>query len=227
MSPSDKVFNVSLAFSCLAHGLLVLYSPGLQNPGPRQLEKPIEVTYVQADMRDEALPTPELSVRKDDLSSLLPQEKPEQIETGKDLIKPEFDPLKDKGDLNFVEKPALDKTDVINVKKKITIPVLNGPLLENASYVDYYQLLREKIKRAAYQLYSGREEGEVTVLFVATDDGALAELALNTATSSTSEYLRTIAIKSIKEAVPFPVFPPQLKEYDRLTFNITITFEFE
>lgn len=226
MSTGDRLFNLSLLVSCLAHGALFLYSPGLKDPGPREPETPIEITYLPARVPEVALPKPELAVAREDVNALLPEESREKIDPGK-ALKPDFEPLKDKADLRFFDKPALDKSDVINIKKKITIPVLNGPLLDNPSYVNYYQLLREKIKRCAYQLYTGREEGEVTVLFVATAQGALTELALNTSVSSTSEYLRSIAIRSIREASPFPVFPPELKDYDRLSFNITITFEFE
>jgi TonB family protein len=226
MSTGDRLFNLSLLASCLAHGVLFLYSPGFKDPGPRERETPIEITYLTARVPDVALPRPELAVSRQDVDELLPDESREKIDPGK-AFKPDFEPLKDKADLRFFDKPALDSSDIINIKKKITIPVLNGPLLENPSYVNYYQLLREKIKRSAYQLYTGREEGEVTVLFVATSQGSLTELVLNTPVSSPSEYLRSIAIRSIQEAAPFPVFPPELKEYDRLSFNITITFEFE
>jgi TonB family protein len=92
--------------------------------------------------------------------------------------------------------------------------------------MSYYQLVREKIKRAAYQNYTGTEIGEVTISFVVSKDGSLKDLRLIADKSSPSEYLTEIALRSIREASPFPGFPQEL-DYPQLSFNLAITFEIE
>ena len=123
-------------------------------------------------------------------------------------------------------KPIFVKPDIIAIKKKITLPPIDMDKINNPTYISYYQIVREKIKRSAYQNYTGSEIGEVTISFIISDDGYLKELRLIEDKSSPSSYLREIAIKSIKDASPFPNFPKEL-DYPRLTFNLAITFEIE
>jgi TonB family protein len=98
--------------------------------------------------------------------------------------------------------------------------------INNPSYIGYYQIVREKIKRSAYQNYTGTEIGEVTVSFIVSSDGYLRDLRLVEEKSSSTEYLRETALRSIKDASPFPEFPKEL-DYPQLSFNLAITFEIE
>lgn len=123
-------------------------------------------------------------------------------------------------------KPALAKPDIVAVRKKISLPPIDTTKINNPNYISYYQIVREKIKRAAYQNYTGKETGEVTISFVISKEGYLKELSLIEEKSSFSPYLREIALRSVKEASGFPVFPKEL-DYPQLSFNLAITFEIE
>jgi TonB family protein len=123
-------------------------------------------------------------------------------------------------------KPVVAKPDIISVKKKISLPPLDMDKINNASYISYYQIVREKIRRAAYQNYTRTETGEVYLSFIISTEGYLREVRLVEEKSSFSPYLREIALRSIKEASPFPDFPKEL-DYPQLTFNVVISFEIE
>jgi len=96
-------------------------------------------------------------------------------------------------------------------------------LKKNPAYMDYYQLIRERIRSKAYRYYDSDKKGEVFLNFIISKDGKLEGLYLNN-TSSEDKDLIEIALRSIKDASPFPPFPPELK-YPRLQFNISIYFK--
>ncbi|MGD0335797.1 MAG: hypothetical protein ABSB18_01670 [Candidatus Omnitrophota bacterium] len=123
-------------------------------------------------------------------------------------------------------KPALIKTGLVGIKKKVSLPLLDADKINNPSYISYYQIVREKIKRAAYQNYTGSETGEIIISFSISQDGYVKGMHL-VENKTFSAYLRQIALNSIKEAAPFPKFPKGLLDYPQLTFNVAITFEVE
>ncbi len=127
---------------------------------------------------------------------------------------------------NLFTKPALGKPDIIAVRKKISLPPVNLEKINNPSYISYYQIVREKIRRAAYQNYSRSEVGDVYLSFLILEGGSLKTVRLVEEKSSPSPYLREIALRSIKEASPFPNFPKEL-DYPQLSFNVVISFEIE
>ena len=96
-------------------------------------------------------------------------------------------------------------------------------LKKNPAYMDYYHLIREKIRVNAYRYYNSSSQGQVFLTFIVSNGGNLEEIYLN-ATSSENKELTEIALKSIKEAAPFPPFPPELN-YPRLQFNVSIYFK--
>ncbi|MGA2774801.1 MAG: energy transducer TonB [Candidatus Omnitrophota bacterium] len=123
-------------------------------------------------------------------------------------------------------KPALVKLDVISIRKKISLPPVDLDKINNPSYISYYQIVREKIRRAAYQNYIHADTGEVYITFVISNDGYLRESRLVAEKSTAAGYLREIALKSVKDASPFPNFPKEL-DYRELSFNVVISFEIE
>lgn len=123
-------------------------------------------------------------------------------------------------------RPALTKPDIIAVKKKITLPALDLDKSNNPSYISYYQIVREKIKRAAYQNYTRVEVGEVYLSFIISSEGYIREMRIVEEKSSFSPYLRQIALNSVKDASPFPNFSKDLN-YPQLSFNVVISFEAE
>ena len=123
-------------------------------------------------------------------------------------------------------KPALAKPETIIIKKKVSLPPVDTAKIDNPLYLNYYQLVREKIRRAAYQNYSSNETGEVYITFIISNDGYLKDVRLVEEKSSANYLLREIALSSVKNASPFPRFPKDL-DYPRLSFNVVISFEIE
>ncbi|MBM3243784.1 MAG: hypothetical protein FJZ12_03000 [Candidatus Omnitrophica bacterium] len=125
-----------------------------------------------------------------------------------------------------LNKPELIKPDDVVVKKKITLPAVEMAKVDNPSYISYYQIVREKIRRAAYRGYSRNDTGEVYATFIISNDGLLKNAQIIDEKSSAGTYLRGIAFSSIKAAAPFPNFPKDL-DYEELSFNVVISFETE
>jgi len=123
-------------------------------------------------------------------------------------------------------KPSLIRGEDFINKKKISFPSVDLDKINNPSYISYYQIVREKIRRAAYQNYSRTEEGEIYLSFIIINNGSLRDVRIVREKSTNSQYLTGVALKSINEASPFPLFPKEL-DYKELTFNVIISFEIE
>ena len=98
--------------------------------------------------------------------------------------------------------------------------------INSPSYISYYQIIREKIRRCAYQSYTRQDAGEVYMSFVISATGELNNLKVVDEKSVRNDYLRSIAQQSVREASPYPAFPNDL-EYPQLSFNVIISFEIE
>ncbi len=94
----------------------------------------------------------------------------------------------------------------------------------NPLYKNYYGIIRENIKKEAYRNYTKYEEGEVYLSFVISSEGALLDINLFKEKSKASEFLQNVALRSVKNAAPYPKFPAELN-YPKLTFNVIISFE--
>jgi TonB family protein len=127
-----------------------------------------------------------------------------------------------------INKPSLAKPDFIAIKKKISLPPIDmdKTKINNPSYISYYQLVREKIRRSAYQNYTKTETGETYLSFIISRDGSLEDAHVIEERSNQNPYLQATALKSVRESAPFPAFPKDL-DYPRLSFNVVISFEVE
>lgn len=122
---------------------------------------------------------------------------------------------------------SFDKPDVIvDQTKEIILSDIpqDKELKKIPAYMDYYRLVRERIRKNAYRYYTANIKGEVLLTFVVLKDGTLLRSYLNQGSVS-NLMLRKIGIKSVKEASPFPPFPEELKDYASLQFNISIYFK--
>ncbi len=224
---SNPVLRITLLVSFLIHLGILLQNPNFNPIVRMKQEQKIEVSYLKALKMAKEI-KPETAARREPLLKL-----PERISVEKKLPPPLYlaedkkmpPPFVDKQSIPF-SKPAFLKPDSPALKKKITLPPSESEKSNNPVYISYYQIVREKIKRAAYQNYTGKEEGEVNISFVILKDGSLQELRLVEEKSNSSAYLREMALKSIKEASVFPPFPAEL-DYPQLSFNLSITFEVE
>jgi len=228
---SDKIFQIALVISLAVHGAVFLRSPnfGLSRKVPQEEPEQIEVQYLKPlkgiDLPDQGkIKKSERLLKLPDNVSLKRTHLPPPLIKQEEIFKP------GRGDISIKDaftKPSFIKPDVIAVKTKITLsPPKELDKNQSPSYLAHSQIVREKIKRALYQNYNRMEEGQVLITFILTSQGHLKNVRLVNKKSSSSGYLRKIALLSVKDAAPFPVFPEEL-DYQQLSFNVTISFEIE
>jgi outer membrane biosynthesis protein TonB len=226
----DKNFQFAFLLSLGLHGLAILPNPfsGLL-PKPKK-ETNLQVKYLKPDLiKNPAVKTPISSAKKEPFLSI-----PNKVVAKAKISPPPFvereEVLKKikptRVNNSQVTKPVMANNDVISIKKRITLPPVDLDKMDNPTYISYYQLVREKIKRAAYQNYSRADAGDVFISFVISEDGYLKNLLLQQEKSCSNNYLKEIAIRSVKDASPFPNFPKEL-DYPQLSFNVIISFEIE
>ncbi len=225
----DKSFQIAFLISFITHGIILFQNPSLAlKILPIDKKKPlIEVSYLKSPKVTKA--PPRASLPKNEPFSNLSSKIIAAKTTPPPFIDKEniFRKSKEIVSQKYVfTKPAFTKPDIIAVKKRITMPPIDLDKIDNPSYISYYQIVREKIRRAAYQNYTRAEVGEVYISFLIFAEGSLSIVHLVEEKSSPSPYLREIALRSIKEASPFPNFPKEL-DYPQLSFNVVISFEIE
>lgn len=224
----NRVFQITFLASLITHGIILSQNTNLRLFSKEKKEQKLEISYVKppkknkADLRAE-IPAKEEPFLKLPLKVAIQQKIPPPFMDKENIFK---DNKPAASQLPVFIKPTFIKPDIIAVKKKITVPALNIDKINNPSYISYYQIVREKIRRAAYQNYARIETGQVYLSFIISNDGYLKEIRLSEEKSSSSSYLREIALRSIKEASPFPNFPKEL-DYPQLSFNVVISFEIE
>lgn len=98
---------------------------------------------------------------------------------------------------------------------------------KKSTYIGYYRAVREKIRYYADRNYikeGSATEGEVFISFVVASNGELLHIMIIDNRSVNNTLLRNIAINSVRDASPFPVFPQGMNQY-QITFNVVISFE--
>lgn len=91
-------------------------------------------------------------------------------------------------------------------------------------YVNYFQSIREKIRRElknGYKDYHGN--GDVTLNFIINEDGSLVTVEADNAASVSDNALRGLAVLSVRSAAPFAAFPKAMS-IPRMAFNVVISF---
>jgi TonB family protein len=224
---SDKIiFRIALLISLVTHGAILIQNPNLTPFPVTTKEQKLEVSYLKEAWEVKKYPKTVISKNDPFLKSTAKISADRKIPppfVDKENI---FKNIEASRRQASIIKPAFTRPDIIAIKKKITLPAVDIDKINNSSYISYYQIVREKIKRAAYQNYTHTDTGEAYLSFVISNDGYLKEIKLVEEKSAPSPYLREIALRSIKDASPFPNFPKEL-DYPQLSFNVIISFEIE
>jgi TonB family protein len=233
---SDRILRVTFAVSILTHGVILLQSPNLNPFRPAPKAQNIEVRYIKADSQIQKLPkesfTPGIPKFFPKSESFLKLDS--QVITGSRVSPPPYieqdNALKQvkalDGKPSGFSKPAFVSSELMAIKKRISLPAIEMAKIDNPSYISYYQIVREKIRRSAYQNYMHSETGEVYISFIISNGGDILDVHLVGEKTSANDYLKNVALRSVKEASPFPNFPKEL-DYPQLSFNIIISFEIE
>lgn len=129
-------------------------------------------------------------------------------------------------DKNFssLQKPTIFKENKKAIVFNDTPKEIAKILKKNPAYMNYYHLIRERIKTNAYRNYKGKKKGEVLVSFLVRRNGSLESVKFN-AQLTENQALANMALKSVEESAPFPEFPEELTKYSHLQFNISIYFK--
>jgi len=197
----STAFKIAFALSLSLHIFAVSAGGFFKAKPPLEENREIEVTYF--------MPEEELA---EEVIQNLPREydlkdKELQQAARREEVKPS-EPLTEEDSLLSAEQYLEEK---------------ERELLEE--YIQYYELIREKIKKTVARNYTQfREEGMVEVAFTLDRRGRLKDLIIDKLKSASSASLHKTALRSIERAAPFPAFPRLLKR-DDLTFAIAIIFK--
>ncbi|RKY29732.1 MAG: hypothetical protein DRP74_08310 [Candidatus Omnitrophota bacterium] len=224
---SEKFFLIFIAISAAVHTAILFFPGGMKKLNLDKLKREVEVSYLKIPAQKKETQATLEEKKESFLKSThkaLAKKAPPPFINKEVILKKDKKSLFEK--LPFT-KPAFVRPNVIAVKKKVTLPpIVDIDKINNPSYISYYQIVREKIRRAAYNNYLRSETGQVYCSFVIASDGNLLQARLVKDKSSANAFLKENALKSIKDASPFPVFPEELG-YSQLSFNVIISFEIE
>jgi hypothetical protein len=110
------------------------------------------------------------------------------------------------------------------VSHRISITPIKSEKINNPVYAAYNEMVRDRIKERVYANYDRMERGTVYLTFLLDEHGVLKDAQIIPEKTNASDHLQEIAMRSLKEASPFPPFLKgmNLSEYP---FNIEIQYQ--
>ena len=112
----------------------------------------------------------------------------------------------------------------MELSHRISIMPIKSEKINNPVYAAYNEMVRDRIKEKVYENYDKMERGTVYLTFLLDDHGVLKAAQIIPEKTDASEHLQEIAMRSLREASPFPAFLKgmNLSEYP---FNIEIQYQ--
>jgi len=222
---SDNLFLTALIISLSLHAAILFHQANF-NSGKKDNNKQFEIVY-QHPLREQASAK---LVKRSLIQKNIPLKLPSRAEMLSTPVSNSREVLKRAGE-SLRSNPSFvtsvpEKPQISAFVKKIDFKVTDTDKSNNPLYLSYYQLIREKIRRAAYQNYNRDSSGEVYLSFVISQEGSIKDVRIIDEKSSTNPYLKRIALESVQDASPFPNFPKEL-DYPQLSFNVVVSFELE
>ncbi|MBP6920819.1 MAG: hypothetical protein KBC23_07525, partial [Candidatus Omnitrophica bacterium] len=197
MNP-DKFFQTAVVISALAHvSFIAVNLPSLNFLRLKKSKQEIKVVYIKNPQQP--VLRPQKKAAREPLVTRIPAKVTADSKSLLAPLRKSTDFIKRSSGFAAKEpaivKPFTLKPDIIPIKKKITLPPVETTKMNNPSYISYYQLVREKIRRSAYQNYSRTETGDIFLSFVIAQNGSLRDIRLIEEKSTPSYYLRDIAAR--------------------------------
>jgi hypothetical protein len=218
----DRIFRYSLILSLVIH-IFALWKLSYSNLHFKvKTIKKIEVIYPRVTVQkkiDSSVVAPQKGMKVDLMQQAKAAEEQKNISSFmKDLskIKDEF--------IQQAQKPKI--VEQKKHKRRVSVPAIENREIKNPQYIQYYQIVRTRIKNRAYANYAKLDAGEVYLTFILDAAGSLKRIKVIEERTRANQYLRQISIRSIEESNPFPPFPPELP-YPELSFNVVISYEVE
>lgn len=210
----DKSLSIAFLISTILHVTVLLPLPNFKNSSLKKTQPSFRVTYLVPEeipsrktrVKERPLATAMYEIGKKNAAEL-------KIDSGS---KTKENPVKKVVNL---PKPAIEHP-------KIEIPP-ELPKEKEALYLDYYQSIRQRIRRLVVENYPRYIAcGEVCLYFVLLSNGRLKEINVVEERSSHSRLLKEVSERSVRQASPFSPFPEDLNQ-KQLSFNVIISFELE
>lgn len=227
---SNKLFRNAFLISIVIHGIILVQRPNFNLIPKNNKTENLEISYVENPVQDKALKYYKKSAGDIKAPFLKPAKK---IAVDKTAAFPSIESrqmIKENKQGVFREhlfvKPVLSGPDTLLITKKISFSAVNTQALENPNYLNYYQIVREKIRRAAYQNFTMTDTGEVYLSFIISVSGDIKDARIMGEKSTGNIRLQDVVLKSLRDASPFPKFPREL-DYPDLTFNVIVSFKVE
>ena len=133
---------------------------------------------------------------------------------------------KDKATLPFgmLYERRPDHMRAMELSHRISIMPIKSEKINNPVYAAYSEMVRDRIKEKVVQNYDKMEKGSVYLTFLLDEHGELKAAQIIQEKTNASEHMQEIAIRSLKEASPFP---PLLKGMNltEYPFNIEIQYQ--
>ena len=223
-----------LSFFVHTMGIIVLSLPYSKTPKWSRPFNSIEVTY--QDLRSQSkerngISSDDLKIVKDSRS--YQDQKLRILDKNDTLFSAIGERIKDisklTGKLRESQK-KMNKITTLDLGKKITLPPLSNEKITNPKYLTYNDDMRDTISRNikqrayAYVNHPDFEAGEVYLTFVLESGGQLKGVKIIEDKTLANDYLRDVALKSIRESNPFPPFPKGF-DYPEFTFHLLISFQ--
>ena len=236
---SDRIFWVCIVISLGVHAAAFWGLPGISKDIKKSPERNIlvEVTYLSQDIQkvkvDKTLIKPvskKTVVEKKEIK--IPKKIPPEVKKDAALLsKPKkIEVKKNEAQLVKVEKdkPKPEKKTEPEEKKDDRVYEVDlQKISDSDEFIDYYEAIRAKIKQVVIyppEASSRGLEGLAGLRFCINRHGELIEAEL--IHSARHNSLDWAALRSIKEAAPFPPFPEELKrKFDKLSFNTEVFFQ--
>lgn len=221
----QRIFQLSLTTSALFHAvvLAVFYFSNISySARPFQT---VEVIYhTELKVLPQSQPPPQ-KIQRVRQARIAPR--PELLEKKglSDQMLQTMDKERVKLDLPEKQPARISSADG---KRHISVPMVRSEKITSPQYVNYYEQIRSRIRNRAYFYVNDPDfdVGEVYLSFILLSNGDLKQIRINDQRSRASQYLRSVGLRTIQEASPFPPFPSDLK-YPELSFNVVIAFEME
>jgi len=125
---------------------------------------------------------------------------------------------------NMFERSKPERMTSMELSRRVSIMPISSEKINNPVYAAYNEMVRDRIKEKVYQNYDKMEMGTVYLTFLLDEDGTLKAAQIIQEKTNAPEHLQEIALKSLRDASPFPPFLKgmNLSEYP---FNIQIQYQ--
>ena len=112
----------------------------------------------------------------------------------------------------------------MELNRRVSITPIRSTKINNPVYAAYNEMVRDRIRDKVYENYDKMERGSVYLTFLVDQHGVLLAAKIIPEKTDASAHLQEIAMRSLREAAPFPPFlnGMNLTEYP---FNIEIQYQ--